>query len=201
MQLKKYLLLILGISLWFSISAQTPEKAEDINPLLIGEKIPHAILQDGNGQNININALLKNKPSVLVFYRGGWCPYCNKQLSGLVKIEQDIIDMGYQIIAISPNDHKNLQPAQKKDDMNYQLYSDSEGKLIQDMGLAFQTSSKMKSYIAEKDQKGDISPVIPVPAVMVVNTDRQILFEYINPDYKKRISGDMLLAVLKTLVI
>ena len=201
MQLKKYFLLILGISLWFSISAQVPEKAEDINPLLVGEKIPHAILQDGNGQNINLYASLKNKPTVLVFYRGGWCPYCNKQLSGLEEIEQDIIDMGYQIIAISPDDYKNLQPIPDKEDMNYQLYSDPEGKLIQDMGLAFQTSSKMESYIAKKNQKGTISSVIPVPAVMIVNTDREILFEYINPNYKQRMSGEMLLAVLKTLKI
>ena len=147
MQLKKYFLLILGISLWFSISAQVPEKAEDINPLLVGEKIPHAILQDGNGQNINLYASLKIKPTVLVFYRGGWCPYCSKQLSGLMQIEQDIVDLGYQIIAISPDDHKNLQPTRKKKDINYQLYSDPEGKLIQDIGLAFQTSSKLKNYI------------------------------------------------------
>ncbi|MEJ2113219.1 MAG: redoxin domain-containing protein, partial [Flavobacteriaceae bacterium] len=55
---------------------EVPEKAEDISPLLIGEKIPNASLLDPDGNKVNLNKLIKVKPTVLVFYRGGWCPYC-----------------------------------------------------------------------------------------------------------------------------
>jgi len=63
--------------------AQVPKNAEDISPLLVGESIPDAMLLDYKGNQVALNSIIKNKPTVLVFYRGGWCPYCNMQLGGL----------------------------------------------------------------------------------------------------------------------
>jgi peroxiredoxin len=176
-----------------------PSNAEDISPMLIGETLPNAHLQDTNGNDIELINILKTKPTVLVFYRGGWCPYCNLQLSGLVDIEKDVLALGYQIVAISPDDYQNLKSTEEKDKINYQLYADKDGTFIQEIGIAFQTPLMVKGYIATKGQKGKTSEVLPVPTVMIVNTNGEILFEYINPNYKQRISGDMLLAVLKTI--
>ncbi len=183
------------------VISQVPSKAEDVSPLLIGESIPKATLQDSEGKQIELGKLLSERPTVLVFYRGGWCPYCNLQLSGLAKIEKDILDLGYQIIAISPDDYQNLQNTEEKDSTNYQLLSDPNGKFIKEIGIAFQTPLIIKGYIATKGQKGKTSEVMPVPTVMVVDKKGEILFEYINPNYKVRISGEMLLAVLKSLKI
>jgi peroxiredoxin len=182
-----------------SINAQVPNKAEDISPLLIGEALPKASLQNSKGDFIELRNILTEKPSVIVFYRGGWCPYCSAQLSGLAEIEKDILNLGFKIIAISPDDYKNLSVTGDK--VNYGLYSDPEGKFIKEVGIAFQTPTMTKTYIATKGQKGETSEVIPVPTVMVVNQKGTILFEYINPNYKERISGEMLLAVLKTIKI
>lgn len=180
-------------------STAIPEKAEYISPLLIGETLPKITLQDADGKVIELSSILKSKPTVLVFYRGGWCPYCNMQLSGLVKIEKEILDLGYQIVAISPEDYQNIKNTEEKDSIKYSLYSDIDGKFIQNIGIAFQTPTMMKGYIATKGQKGKTSDLIPVPTVMVVDKKGKILFEYINPNYKERISSEMLLAVLKTL--
>ncbi len=183
-----------------TIKAQNiPSKAEDINPILIGETLPNAYLQDSNGNSIELKNIVKTKPTVLVFYRGGWCPYCNLQLSGLVDIEKEVLSLGYQIVAISPDDYKNLISTEEKDNINYQLYADKDGSFIQDIGIAFQTPAMVKGYIVTKGQKGKISEVLPVPTVIIVNTNGEILFEYINPNYKQRISREMLLAVLKTI--
>jgi len=94
---------------FFSSNAQTkltPLNAEDICPLLIGEILPKATLQDAEGKTVALETIIKIKPTVLVFYRGGWCPFCNMQLSSLVEIEKDILDLGYQIVAISPDDFR-----------------------------------------------------------------------------------------------
>lgn len=182
-----------------SISAQTARKAEDVSPLLIGETLPKVSLQDSKGNDVKLHKLLKEKRSVLVFYRGGWCPYCNLQLSGLAKAEQEILNLGYQIIAISPDDYQNLEATEEKDAVKYSLLSDKDGKFIQEIGIAFKTPLMIKGFAKAKGQKGDTSDVMPVPTIMVVDTDRTILFEYINPNYKKRISEDFLLAVLRAL--
>lgn len=176
-----------------------PQNAEDISPLLVGETVPNAALQDSKGNQINLKEYLSKQPTVLVFYRGGWCPYCSTHLSSLADIEQDILGLGYQIIAISPDNYQNLKSTENKNNINYTILSDPQGKFIQDIGIAFETPTMLKGFIATKGQKGDTSQVMPVPTVMVLDKDGIILFEYINPNYKERISGAMLLAVLKTI--
>ena len=188
-------LLFIGCTNQLSI----PTVAEDISPILIGETLPNANFQNPKGEYVQLKALLEEKPTVLVFYRGGWCPYCNVQLSGLVEIEEDVLELGYQIIAISPDDFKNLQATIENNNTKYKLLSDPNGKFIKEIGIAFKTSSSLKEYITSKSQKGETSSVMPAPTVMIVDKKGVIKFEYINPNYKERISGEMLLSVLKTI--
>ena len=195
----KRLLLITLLFIGCSDQQAIPLVAEDISPILIGETLPNANFQNVEGETVQLKAILEEKPTILVFYRGGWCPYCNVQLSGLVEIEEDILELGYQIVAISPDDYKNLQSTIENNSTKYKLLSDPNGEFIQEIGIAFKTSSSLKEYIIGKGQKGKTSSVMPAPTVMIVDKKGVIKFEYINPNYKERIGGDMLLSVLKTL--
>jgi len=197
--MKKILLLSLLILFGCSNEISIPTVAEDISPILIGETLPNAYFQNAEGESVQLKAVLEEKPTVLVFYRGGWCPYCNVQLSGLVDIEEEVLELGYQIVAISPDDFKNLQATIENNNTKYKLLSDPNGEFIQQIGIAFKTSSSLKEYITGKGQKGETSSVMPAPTVMIVDKKGVIKFEYINPNYKERISGEMLLSVLKTL--
>jgi peroxiredoxin len=194
----KLTVLIVSLFLISSLSAQVPEKAEDIGPLLIGETLPNATLQDMNGVPVDLQNIIKEKPTVLVFYRGGWCPYCNQQLAALAETESQIIELGYQIIAISPDHFEMLKPTMASDEVNYQVYSDANAELIQAIGIGFKTPEKAKGYIAQKTKK-EASDILPVPAVFIVDKSGKIFFEYINPDYTTRISEDMILSNLKAL--
>lgn len=178
--------------------AQIYPTADAVKPILIGQKFSDATLQDVNGKDVNLQALISEKPSVVVFYRGGWCPYCNAQLSGLAKIEKEITDLGYQIIAISPENFQNIPDVAKKDKVAYTLLSDDGGKLIQKTGIAFKMPDNYQTMLAGK-VKGGLTPLLPVASVFLLNKSGEIIFEYINPDYKYRLSGEMLLAVLKTI--
>jgi peroxiredoxin len=195
----KRLLLITLLFTGCSNQQAIPLVAEDISPILIGETLPNGNFQNVEGEYIQLKAILEEKPTILVFYRGGWCPYCNVQLSGLVEIEEDILELGYQIVAISPDDYKNLHSTIENNSTKYKLLSDPNGEFIQEIGIAFKTSSSLKEYIIGKGQKGETSPVMPAPTVMIVDKKGVIKFEYINPNYKERISGEMLLSVLKTI--
>jgi peroxiredoxin len=195
----KRLLLITLLFIGCSDQQAIPLVAEDISPILIGETLPNANFQNVEGETVQLKAILEEKPTILVFYRGGWCPYCNVQLSGLVEIEEDILELGYQIVAISPDDYKNLQSTIENNSTKYKLLSDPNGEFIQEIGIAFKTSSSLKEYIIGKGQKGETSSVMPAPTVMIVDKKGVIKFEYINPNYKERIGGDMLLSVLRTL--
>jgi peroxiredoxin len=181
-----------------TLQSQVPNKAEDISPLLIGEQIPDAQLLDVDGQAVQLKDIMKEKPTVLVFYRGGWCPYCNAQLSGLAEAESEIVGLGYQVVAISPDHFETLKPTVTDDKLNYNIYADPGAILIQEIGIGFKTPEKAKDYIFKKTNK-DATDVLPVPAVFILDTTGKILFEYINPDYSTRLTSELLLANLKAL--
>ncbi|GAB3714888.1 peroxiredoxin family protein [Flavobacterium koreense] len=190
--MKKFLFILLAIS-GFSF-AQIAEKAEDISPLLIGEKIPKQDLISVDNKAISTSDIF-NKKTVLIIYRGGWCPYCNSQLMEMQEIENQIIALGYQIVAISPDSPKFLKETTKEDKLNYQLFSDSDGKFSEALGIAFKRDKPKLDKYSEGKNPG----FLPVPAVYILDENREIEFLFINPNYAKRLKGEMLLAVLKSL--
>jgi len=172
-----------------------PAKPEDISPLLIGEKVPAASLLNAKGEKVDLLALMAAKPTVLIFYRGGWCPYCNQHLSQIGEAEAKILAMGYQIIAISPDQPAKLLETSGKQKLSYTLLSDSSSTLSKAMGLAYQAPNHYLKIISEASN-GVNKESLPVPALFLIITYGEIEFEYIQPNFKIRMSSKMLLAVL-----
>lgn len=197
--MKKLLISILAAGFAvLSASAQVPEKAEDISPLLIGENIPDVTLKATDGSTQQLHNIFGQKPTVLLFYRGGWCPFCNAHLSEIQEVQSEVLKSGYQIVAVSPDSPENLQATDEKQNLAYSLYSDAGGELIKAMGIAFKAPEKYAGMLSEKSD-GLNEGFLPVPAVFVVDTSGKIKFEYINPDYKTRLSAKLLLSVLENL--
>ena len=198
MKKANFSLLFLSIAFTAVLQAQLPEQAQDVSPLLIGETMPDHELVNTDGETVAFHSLLKDKMTVLIFYRGGWCPYCNQHLAELGQRESDILDLGYQIMAISPDAVTELSKTGAKDEINYQLLSDADGSFSQEVGIAFKAPERYENRLF-KVSDGENKGHLPVPSVFVLNSEGLILFEYINPDYKQRMSADMLLAVLKVI--
>jgi thiol-disulfide isomerase/thioredoxin len=90
-------------------STQIADSAQSITPLLIGQTAPNSTLHTVDSDPVSLKALTMQKTTVLIFYRGGWCPYCNRQLAGLKDIESQLDQFDYQILAISPETPAQLQ--------------------------------------------------------------------------------------------
>jgi peroxiredoxin len=191
-------LMILQLIIGLNLSAQIADKAEDISPLLIGEKIPDITLMSTAGKQQTLATITGGKPSILLFYRGGWCPFCNKHLAEIETIQDKILELGYQLIAISPDAPPKLTASGEKIKLKYGLYSDGNGAVAQAMGIAFKASERSLGMLSEYSA-GQNTGFLPVPSLFVVNPDGVIAFEYINPDYKVRISAKLLIAVLENL--
>jgi peroxiredoxin len=197
--MRKLVLLLFGLILiGLSIRAQIPDKAEDISPLLIGEMIPDVVLKAPDASDHSLSDILSEKPTVILVYRGGWCPYCNVHLADMQGAESEIIELGYQIVAISPDSPENLQLTGEKNKLNYRLFSDGDGTFMKALGIAFKAPDRNIEKL-KKNSAGLNEGYLPVPSVFVVDTSGIIEFEYINPTYKTRLGADFLLAVLKVL--
>lgn len=177
---------------------ELPKTALEISPLLIGEKIPAVTLLSSEGKTVNLLEIIQKQKAILVFYRGGWCPYCNIQLAALGQNEKELLALGFQIIAVSPDAPAGLLQTDEKEKLNYLLLSDSKGELSKAMGLAFQAPENYKPIIT-KGSEGINTTFLPVPAVFFVGTNGLIQFEHITPDFKNRISVELLIAVAKSL--
>lgn len=182
----------------FIATAQVWNTPESITPIEVGQIIPDGTLVDSELNSTALYEVLNNQKAVIVIYRGGWCPYCNKQLSELTDIESKIKDLGYRILAISPEDAVNIKESLQKNNINYELYSDAGAQLIQDLGLAFYSNDKTNNYIAKKSS-GDHSGILPVPAVIVLGADKKVKYIYHDANYKVRLDSNELLSVLNTM--
>jgi peroxiredoxin len=185
--------ILLGVVL--SAQSQTvPASPTDISPLLIGERIPAITLSDAKGKAVQLKQLVALKPTVLIFYRGGWCPFCNKQLGELQSIEGDLNKLGYQIIAISTDSPENLSKTIGKQKLGYTLLSDSKLVASKQFGIAYAGPKNYEKTLFEGSAGMNREKLLPVPSVFILDTRGVIRFEYINPDFKQRISSGLMKA-------
>lgn len=184
-------------------TAQTsiPTTADAVRPLLVGARTPQVTLRDAEGRPVSLRTLLAEKPTVLVFYRGGWCMYCNTHLGQLKQAEARVLESGWQIVAVSPDRPEKLRESLQKHEVNYTLLSDSDMAAAQAFGIAFQvddeTVTKYQGYgIDLDDASGRAHHLLPVPSVFLVDAEGVIVFQYVNPDYTVRLHPDVLLAAI-----
>ena len=181
-------------------SADYAARPEEVRPLLIGAQIPAEIpIQAMDGAPGSLAKELQHGPLVVVFFRQGWCPYCDIQLSELRLIEKDLNELGYRVIAISPDKPDALKARVAKNELTYELFSDSSTALIRAFGIAFDAMSA-KSTAEVSRNSGQGVRLMPVPAVYLIGTDGRVQFQYVNPDYRTRIPKDVLLAAARSSV-
>ncbi len=200
--MKRSILLSLVYSLFFSIALQARD-AEDIQPLLVGAATPEVEVASKTGRSVPLTSLTEGKRTVLVFYRGGWCPFCSTQMQGLAQTQDQLVELGYQIIGLSPDSPEKLSTVEKDGELTYALYSDASMSAAEAFGIDFtldpETISKYKSFgiDLEKASGGLNKNKLPVPSVFIIGPDNEISFSYSNPDYKKRLSAELMLAAAK----
>ncbi|MET3114177.1 peroxiredoxin [Pedobacter sp. CG_S7] len=174
-------------------------KPEDISPLLVGESIPILNLSSSSGKNFDLNKSVAEKPTILVFYRGGWYPYCSNQLAGLQEIEKYFAGMGYQVIAISTDSPENLNKSMDKQKLSYTLLSDADLSASKKFGIAFKSPKSYDKFLPETSGGKNVDKLLPVPSVFILNIKGNILFEYINPNITQRLSASLLKAAAMSL--
>ena len=183
----KFLLALLLISV---LQSQAQEKPEG---LFINSKAPDFKGKDQNGNEIALKDLRKKGPVVIIFYRGYWCPYCNKELQKLEDSLQLIKEKGAQLIAITPEKQEGIAKTIEKTKASYPIITDEELKIMKAYDVAYQVDTKtidrykMASIdlAANNGQKPE-AVYLPVPAVYIIGKDGEIKYRFFEEDYKKQ---------------
>ena len=175
-----------------------------VQPLLPGQSAPGFTMTDAHGEAFEFVPTGLERPALIIFYRGGWCPYCNLHLAELRKIE-DQLTAHVDLMFLSADQPAVLAEAVADGEvLDYALLSDADSEIAQAFGIAFRvddaTVEKYEEYgIDLEAASGHDHHVLPVPAVFLVGTDGVIRFQYVNPDYRIRLSPEVLVAVAQTM--
>lgn len=108
-------------------AAPVPTDPSKVKPVQAGATAPRFDARTATGEPFHFEPKALQKPVVVIFYRGGWCPYCNAHPGELRKAESQLISMGYDVLFPSADRPKMLRQSLKEKDLNYTLLSDAQG--------------------------------------------------------------------------
>jgi peroxiredoxin len=177
------------------ISSFAIAQSETIYPegLKVGDTAPEFTAKDQDGKTVNLKDALKKGPVIMLFYRGQWCPYCNKQLSHFSDSLSMITAKGATLLAITPETAENVKKTIEKTKTNFPVLEDEGLVIMKSYKVNFavdeKTISRYKGYGLDFDKaNGSNGANLPVPATYIIGTDGKIKYAFFNTDYKKRAS-------------
>ena len=183
--MQKLLLFVIASFIVNGVHAQ--DKPQGLN---VNETAPPFSAMDQPGTMVSLNTLQKKGPVVLLFYRGQWCPYCNKQLSAMHDSISFLSAKGATVVAVTPEKPENIQKTIEKTKAGFSVLFDDGLKIMKAYQVAFSVEAslieKYKSYgIDFATVNGDNGATLPVPAVYIIK-DGKIIYRYFDVNYKKR---------------
>lgn len=162
--------------------------------LKVGDRAPDFTGYDQKGKQVELKKMLEQGPMVLFFYRGNWCPLCNKYLSNYQDSLKVLTDQGFSVVAITPESIENVENTVKIHNLTFTVVYDCQEKIMKDYDLMFNVTKPYQEKILSK-LSVDIAKFngrdvahLPVPATYIINKDGFIVAVQFDPDYKNRAS-------------
>ena len=171
--------------------------AQDVKGLAVGGTAPDFTLSNAVEKTVSLSECLKSGPVVLKFYRGEWCPICNLDLRAIQQQLPKIQALGATLLAISPQNPDSALTAKEKNELEFDVLSDSRQEVIKAYSLQFDPG---EDYHSRRDLtllNGDGSKFIPVPATFIIAQDFTIVGAHVEPNYTERMSPEEVIAVLE----
>jgi peroxiredoxin len=167
-----------------------------------GDVLEPFTLPDPTGRPVSLDEIVESGPAVIVFYRGGWCPYCNLALR---TYQQELLpqlgDFGARLVAISPQSPDQSLSTVEKAALEFTVLSDPGSRVADLLGIAFEQADDVLA--AQRELGLDLTKVnaegavrLPRPTVLIVDQDRTVRFVDVQPDYTARTEVADIIAAL-----
>ncbi|HEX3959281.1 MAG TPA: peroxiredoxin-like family protein [Trebonia sp.] len=157
-----------------------------------GTVLPDAGLLDLHGAATTLYAAAGDGTSVLVFYRGSWCPYCNIALSAY---QEQLLPLltgrGIRLVAVSPQKPDGSLTMQQKHNLAFTVVSDPGNAIAGRLGILTGPSEKARAAQLQLglDLTGvnaDGTVTLPMPATVILDASRTVRWIDVHPDYTTR---------------
>jgi peroxiredoxin len=167
-----------------------------------GDPMPPFLLPDEDGRIVSLEKLLAKGPLAVTFHRGHWCPYCRINVNALVRAQREIAANGGQIVAIMPERQEFAAEFKSEAKAPFPVLTDIDNGYALSLNLAIWVGIEMEKLLSERSRnlpkyQGNDAWMLPIPATFVVGTDGIVKARFVDPDYRRRMDIDEMLAALR----
>jgi peroxiredoxin len=170
----------------------------------LGDLMPPFVLPDEMGRLVSLEELLRRGPIAVTFHRGHWCPYCRISINALVNAHNVIVRDGGQIVAVIPERQEYATEFKIDGHIPFPVLTDMDNGYAMSLNLVFWMGEEMKEIMRQRPDRdipkfqGNESWMLPIPATFVVGRSGRISARFVDPDYRKRMAIDDLVAALRS---
>ncbi|RWB55330.1 peroxiredoxin-like family protein [Mesorhizobium sp.] len=166
-----------------------------------GEVMPGFLLPDDEGKLVSLAEILAKGPAVVTFQRGHWCPYCRVNAIGIVEVQRQIAELGGQVVVIMPERRKFAKAMKAAVGAQFPFLIDMDNGYALSLNLAIWVGAEMERLMGVgfdlPSYQGNNSWFLPIPATFIVGTNGIITDRFVDPDYRRRMDIDDLIAALR----
>lgn len=168
----------------------------------VGEQMPDFILPGRSGRLVSLDDLTRKGPAVISFNRGHWCPFCKIELRTIAEHYAEIADAGAELVSIIPERQQFAEPLRHLTQHKLEILTDIDNGYALSLGLVMWLGEQLtglmqgRGYRVETYQGSD-GWFVPLPATFVVAQNKTILARHVDPDLRRRMEIDDILAALR----
>lgn len=167
----------------------------------VGDKALDAELTGWNGKTVKLSEMWSEGPVVLMWYRGGWCPYCNLQLRAMQQELKAIEGAGAKLIVLTPELPEKAKETAEANDVSFVALHDKNNATARKYGLVFELPESILPLYRDQlhlaDVNGNDAMELPLSAVYVIDTDGKIRYAFLDADYTQRAEPADVVAAVK----
>jgi peroxiredoxin len=167
-----------------------------------GTILPDAELLDVHGAATTLYAAAGDGTSVLVFYRGAWCPYCNIALSAYQdQLLPQLTERGIRLVAVSPQKPDGSLAMQQKHSLAFTVVSDPGNIIAGRLGILTRPSEEARAAQLQlgldlTSVNADGTVTLPMPATVILDATRTVRWIDVHPDYSTRTEPRQVISAL-----
>lgn len=165
-----------------------------------GEPMPAFVLPDESGRLVALPSLLERGPVAVMFFRGHWCPYCGLNVRAVIKAYDRIKALGADVVAIMPETQEYAGKFKTEAGAPFPVLTDLDNGYALSLNLAIWLGveiARLLSYLDMPSFHGNDGWMLPIPAAFVIGRDGMVKARFVDPDFRRRMAIEDLLAALK----
>lgn len=169
----------------------------------LGDEMPPFLLPDRSGALVSLEELTSKGPIVLSFNRGHWCPFCRITLKTIAEHHDEIAQAGAEVVSIIPDRQQFTDDLRRATQDTIRILTDIDSGYALSLGLVAWVGENLKTLMKGRGYHldafhGNDGWFLPVPATFVIGNDTRILARFVDPDFRRRMEIDEILAAIKS---